>query len=229
MDDLLYKLDNDGICVLPNEFNVENLYLEYKQLLIPKPNTITRVKDPLVNFSKAVEIAASKKVISLLKKFFSKDFYFFSASIKTTNPGRLLSKTQRFHRDPEGGGGISKQNLIKTFVYLNDVTMDHGPFTFVKTSHKINKLGFGKRFTDEDVIEEFGEDKICYLTANKGDVIICSTKGLHKGLSPLKYERNMLTCYYVYDWHRPKVKVRKKFFDGLDDEQKYVMRNVVLV
>ncbi len=85
-----------------------------------------------------------------------------------------------FHRDAQS------IRLIKFFLYLNDVTPEGGPFCYVEGSHRQRQRGWrGKEFWSDAEIEGFyGKDRIRYLAANAGDVVVANTVGLHKACKP---------------------------------------------
>ena len=94
--------------------------------------------------------------------------------------------TQFFHRD---SGSF---NLLKAIVYLNDVDINTGPFTYTEGTH--NKFDFPKRklrFTDKEISNYYGKNKIKNLVAKAGDLVLANTTGFHKGLKPKIFDRNV--------------------------------------
>jgi len=114
------------------------------------------------------------------------------------------SDTQLFHRDASG------YKFLKCFVYLHDVDKEHGPLTYIKSSHK-DLLKFKDdlklRYDDNEIIERYSEKSVTYLTAKKTDLIIADTSGFHKGSKNIK-ERVMLTLHF----HAHSEVFRKKKF-----------------
>jgi hypothetical protein len=105
-------------------------------------------------------------------------------------------ETQFFHLD-----GDDAYNL-KVFVYLNDVSEENGPFTFMPTdrisAYRIFKpegINRTARVRDEDV-HRFGES--VSFTGRRGSVILADTcLGYHKGLKPRKGRRVMFTFQFT--------------------------------
>ena len=98
-----------------------------------------------------------------------------------------------FHVDP------NSPRFLKFFFYLQDVDMNGGPFSFVRGSHKKRFPGWKRkiRWTQEEMETAYGRDQICYLTANRGDLLIADTNGFHRGTKVISTDRLMLTVDYV--------------------------------
>ena len=105
--------------------------------------------------------------------------------------------TQIYHVDP------NSPRFLKFFIYLNDVDMDGGPFCYVEGSHtkkfEIDGFNWNQQYSwDLDTINTlYGEDKVKYLTAKKGDLLVADTNGWHRGTKPVSAERTMLTLDYA--------------------------------
>jgi len=113
---------------------------------------------------------------------------------------------QLFHLD------LDDHRFCKFFIYLTDVTEEDGPHVFVPGSHTptalleaaqasddpqvyqewlLKKL----RKTDEEVKQYFATDPVS-LTGPAGTNFIAVTRGVHKGLMPVRNDR--LVCQVVY-------------------------------
>jgi len=132
--------------------------------------------------------------------------------------------TQIYHSDP------NSPRFLKFFVYLNDVDINGGPFCYVEGSHtkkfEINGSNWNQQYNwDLNVINHiYGEDKIKYLTAKKGDLLIADTNGWHRGTKPVNSERTMLTLDYAchpefFDANQT-FQMKKSDFDDLDSKYK---------
>lgn len=110
------------------------------------------------------------------------------------------------------GGGWHRDSPIrhqfKAVCYLSDVDAKHGPFQYIKGSHrKIDVfmaylLGVFKtgqyRFT-EDEIEKYlnkRSKEITEFTAKEGSVAFSDTKGIHRGKPIEEGSRYVLFCYF---------------------------------
>lgn len=95
-------------------------------------------------------------------------------------------EAENFHRDVDG------ITFLKFFCFLTDVNEENGPHVYVP--HSSNSIKFRdsiRRFSDKEVINEFGEDSIKYITGSAGSNFLEDTFGLHKGLK-LKSGRRLI-------------------------------------
>lgn len=158
---------------------------------------IPRTKQPFIECPSTVDICLDERIISIVYQYLG--FYptIINANIKRNYPSPIpISGTQYFHRDPES------KKFLKLFVYLDDVDMDTGPFTYVATSHvnRDMRLDHNERHRDDMVAFCYGNEKIKSFLGQKGTTILADTSGLHKGLLQKTKQRTMLTCYYVVNW-----------------------------
>lgn len=98
--------------------------------------------------------------------------------------------SQLFHRD------CDDWKWIKMFIYLTDVTEASGPHEYVAGSHRQDMLTHKGRYTDSQVSNLFGEDRIKRLVGKAGTTIMEDTYGVHRGLMPKTQHRLMLTVQY---------------------------------
>ena len=132
--------------------------------------------------------------------------------------------TQIYHIDP------NSPRFLKFFIYLNDVDLEGGPFCYVEGSHtkkfKINGVNWNSQYSwNLDSINQiYGQDKVKYLTAKKGDLLVADTNGWHRGTKPINSERTMLTLDYAchpefFDINQT-FQMKKSDFDNLDTKYK---------
>ena len=109
------------------------------------------------------------------------------------------------------GGGWHKDSYKKQFkciLYLNDVTMENGPFQFIKNSEnfystskmllKLSRQNLDTRFSENDILKiiEKKNEKIVSLIAPAGSLIFVNTSLIHRGAPINKGMRYALTNYY---------------------------------
>lgn len=105
--------------------------------------------------------------------------------------------TQIYHADP------NSPRFLKFFIYLHDVNIEGGPFSYVEGSHQkkfiLNGQNWNSQYNwDLSLINNiYGEDKVKFLTAKKGDLLVADTNGWHRGIKPISNERTMLTLDYT--------------------------------
>ena len=116
-------------------------------------------------------------------------------NVPTDEPPQV---SQLWHRDPED------LQLIKVFIYLEDVGEDGGPFTYIPRTHpfgaettRAQKLEKKKRLPDERVNKMFpsGGWRVC--TGPAGTLILADTVGYHRGGKPLAGRRVLITFTYT--------------------------------
>lgn len=135
------------------------------------------------------------------------------------------TSSQLFHLDHES------ERQIKVFIYLHDMTEDHGPMSLIeleKSNSLIDryKISHSKRLNFGNIEDELL--KQCELmTGKKGDVLIVDTSRLiHMGARNKNRERNIFLCQYLPAaavqfkhetmLHLPKRKTFKKLQAAID-------------
>ncbi len=112
-------------------------------------------------------------------------------------------QSQRWHRDlPED------YDIVKCFVYLQDVPPGAGPLQYVKGSNtpagrkqefSTEFDGVGYRLADEDVAGAFGQSGIVTAEGTAGTVVFADTRGIHRGGMATDTERVVLQITFSSD------------------------------
>lgn len=89
--------------------------------------------------------------------------------------------------------------FLKFFFYLHDVDEGHGPFAYVRGSHRQKFKGWRSkyRWSHDEIAAVYGADSILLMTAQMGDVVVADTTGFHRGTKVTSGDRSMLTVDYV--------------------------------
>lgn len=84
---------------------------------------------------------------------------------------------QMYHFD------MDRIKFMKFFFYLTDVDSENGPHCYVRGSHKYlpQSLARDGRFSDEEIIKEYGFENVIEIYGKKGSIIAVDTRGFHKG------------------------------------------------
>jgi len=158
-----------------------------------------QINQPMLRSKCAFDLAFSSIVREI-----STGYYGVVPSIGTTNLRRSLVNVKKDHNFNKHGNLFFHYDnnspwFLKFFFYLNDVELSDGPFVYVQGSHreKIKHWWRSKRYSDEMVESLYGTDRIKYLTAKAGDLIVANTRGIHKGLKTVNNHRDMLTVNLV--------------------------------
>ncbi|WP_051408461.1 phytanoyl-CoA dioxygenase family protein [Sediminibacterium sp. C3] len=147
----------------------------------------------LSNFEEVLMIANDSKILNVVTSYFGAKPTISNINCWWSFSGRQSAKeAQFFHRD------MDDYKFLKMFIYLTDVTEDSGPHIYVKGSHKSNKLAQLKRFSDQEVIDQYGDEEILTLVYPKGYGFIEDTYGIHKGQLPSNGRRLLLQIQYSY-------------------------------
>ncbi|MCX6350589.1 MAG: phytanoyl-CoA dioxygenase family protein, partial [Bacteroidetes bacterium] len=118
-------------------------------------------------------------------------------TLPTTTEAR---ESQLWHRDRED------LQMMKMFVYFNDVDEGAGPFNYAPGTHILGatqtepeySLENGtKRTNDSQMDKVVSKSKWVTALGNKGTIIFADTHGFHKGGLARTSDRLLYTCMYV--------------------------------
>lgn len=110
------------------------------------------------------------------------------------------SASQLWHRDRED------LQILKVFIYLTDVSVENGPFTYAPQTHLLGKMQSESEFFLEKNVKRTNDDMMNNLvnknqwiqaTAPKYTLIFADTHGFHKGGYVKEGERLLFTAMYV--------------------------------
>lgn len=151
--------------------------------------------NPLYRIPEIAEFLFHDKLIDVAKGFFKCMPAVGTFNLRKSFANNLPpDQTNLFHCDH------NTPWILKFFLYLNDVdTVDDGPFTFIEGSpfNKPPNWCEQHRWSDEDIENIYGKDKVKHLTAKKGDVLTAVTSGFHKGEKVKSKDRTLLTLNFV--------------------------------
>ena len=198
------KVKQYGYCKIENFIDtslLDNLKDEFESLIKEethlKQNSQTHIvaSDPFLTTNTAVKLAFDDRIIKIATGFFNCLPGIGTFNLRKSMANELPAEgTNLWHRDFN-----SPVKLIKFFFYLDDVNMDNGPFSYVEESN--NKMFDGwwlkHRWFDEELGQIYGHDKLKRLTAKKGDLLIATTNGWHKGEKLVSGTRSMLTINFL--------------------------------
>lgn len=149
-----------------------------------------------------VQFYLSEKLLQLVVSYLGYIPQLYEIYIEKTVPVGDASPTfsQNWHRDPE------EKKTLKIFLYLNDVNIDSGPFTYLLGSQPTAKSKLAKLFPqklphgsypESESIKKSVPDGSYYIaTAEKATLIFCDTAGIHRGGHAIKYDRIMSTAFF---------------------------------
>ena len=154
-----------------------------------------QVNQPLLHLEELNSLAMDDGIIAIATSFFKCFPGFGTQNLRYSDSiNSRAAGTCQFHRDFN-----SPVKVLKFFTYLNDVTMDNGPFTYVEGSHRRIPADWGDklRWENNEIETLYGATNVKNLTGKYGDLIIATTNGFHKGL-PLKSDsRTLFTMNFL--------------------------------
>lgn len=131
-----------------------------------------------------------------------------------SGPAELSAAAQMWHRD------IDHLSEIKFFCFATNVSLDNGPFQFVKGSHLStlrNCSTTDGRLSEHWILKNVCKENIFSVRANAGDVFVVDTHGLHRGCPVLAGRRLVLQLHFSYSIFgaellaRPRIKLDRKW------------------
>lgn len=198
--------------------------LSYNQLK-QKTNGIT-ISNPLVTFPEFVKMFSQKKFMEVLYNYYECIPELTYIKVRKAFANKLpANDTQFFHRDS------GSYRLLKALIYLNDVNINTGPFTYTQKSHlKFDFPSKKLRFTDKEISKFYGSKNIKHLTAKKGDLVLANTTAFHKGLKPKKHDRNIcIANFCLHDevgFSYSKIKIKSQDFKKLNLVQQVLFKGL---
>ncbi|TSC63121.1 MAG: hypothetical protein G01um101448_106 [Parcubacteria group bacterium Gr01-1014_48] len=114
-------------------------------------------------------------------------------------PGAPETASQRWHRD------LDDRQLMKTFVYFDDVDETAGPLHYIRESHGAGTWNsvfptpfpLGSYPPPGAIEKVIPKEYITKAVGKAGTLIFCDTSGFHKGGYCTKKNRYMLFCLYA--------------------------------
>ena len=141
-----------------------------------------------------VALALEPQVVALANAYIGMHSYLRGLemwrNLPTDEPPKL---SQLWHRDWD-----DVINL-KLFVYLSEVTEEHGPFTFASGTQPggPRELDVKDRLSDDEMAERIPREEWVVCTGGPGTVVLADTCGYHKGGKPTKGDRLLWTAQFT--------------------------------
>lgn len=223
--EILDELQKNGVVAIPNFFTekecqemidiFENLDDKYAQ----------RIKNDrrIFGIEKLSDMHKSLYFDNEMFKRIGESYVGDEIILQTTMAAKIVADEKAefgsggsWHRD-----SFSRQ--FKAVTYLDDVTIDNGPFMYIKGSHTLNSMKKvvnelkdhtpgDFRYTNEEIdrIQEILGEEITYFTAPKGTLVLADIRGLHTGMPIKAGHRYALFNYYIAKSHyQPNNKIEK--------------------
>lgn len=187
--------------------------------------------EELLNEEIVINLISDSKLVELAKKYLKSDpicdliACWWSFPFNNDNSSLARNKAaQMYHFD------MDRIKFIKFFIYLTDVDMLNGPHCYVENSHKDLYFDFQRdgRFSDQEVIANYGNEKMKSIVGEKGSLIAVDTRGLHKGLELKEGKRLLFQIQYTNSLYgQPNHKYLLKEENNLNKEQKTLLKGLI--
>ena len=121
-----------------------------------------QINQPLLNLEELNSLAIDLRIIAIAASFFKCFPGFGTQNLRySASENSREFGTCQFHRDFN-----SPVKVLKFFTYLNDVTIDNGPFTYVEGSHRRLPIDWSRklRWKNEEIESLYGVDSVKNLT-----------------------------------------------------------------
>lgn len=213
--DLIDRIKKDGFVVVPDYKSAE-----FCRACIGEIESIIRNKPEHVQDANDQRIFGAEDLSETFRPF-SADPWLQAMSdhyscVKTINAFTLASRVSPEHwTTPEDGGWHRDLRFrqFKAFLYLDEVTLENGPFQVVRSSHHVlqhlidvqtGPLPFtSSAFVDAQIdrIVRREPSRVVRVVGGPGTLILADTGTLHRGSPPKKGVRYALTNYYMERAH----------------------------
>lgn len=219
----LEKLNQDGVVVIPNYYTsnyCDSLRFRLEQIINDNPDNIdfknsaylihNRLKNSktdrgvsrLYHVNRLLPELNSHKKDSLIQKLisayagrpmYSKNLWY--------QYNQASKETRYFHVDM-----FALRSQIKSIVYLQDTTMEDGPFCYIKGSHRNAELIKAKFYSTNPPGQDSGYtaddlqsiiDRETPIEAKAGSLILADVGGAHRGLPQHSHSRSILMQYFM--------------------------------
>lgn len=148
-----------------------------------------------------VRFALQPQILQVVNAYFGMYTRFRECNVwrtfRTAAPAR---ESMLWHRDRED------LQILKVFVYLNDVDEGAGPFVYARGTHCKGNRRSEPEFFRENGVQRSGDQQMAAVvppehwtraTGVKGTVIFADTHGYHKGVHALTGERLLYHCMFT--------------------------------
>jgi len=160
-------------------------------------------------------------VTNLIENYFGVKPYLIEAYSRRNFKALYPVMNHYWHRDTN-----SPNFLLKSFLFLSNCELKHGPHYYVQGSHKNLALNGKVYYTEEEIAKNYDLKKDLIVSEVKaGTLILEDTRGLHKAGLPQEGFRDLV--YGVFfpvsafsRWKKTYYEIEENVFEQLDEKQK---------
>lgn len=209
----LKDLEDYGVAVIPNFYTED----ECKNMI----DSFESLDEKYANFyGNDKRIFGIEKLSDIYKKLHHQNEMFKKVGEAYVGDELILQTTMAAQINADknatfgSGGGWHRDSFSRQFkaiAYLSDVSIDNGPFMYIKKSHKmenIQKVIFklkghtppsNYRYSEDEIniIQDLIGEEITHFVAPKGTLVLADIRGLHTGMPIKDGQRNAVFNYYI--------------------------------
>jgi len=187
-----------GYCVLPDRLD-RNFVRDLKMMTAVTPirNRIIIPEVELTNVQPLSNLIHDSVILEIASAYlncvpiFSSAHIFVSGESDTTLEA-MNDDARLFHFDKDW------LKWVKVFIYLSDVGELSGPHLYVDGGNRRSgKLLRDGRFSDEEIIEQYGQHNVRSILGDAGTVFIGDTSTLHRAANVVSGSRYVLQLEYT--------------------------------
>lgn len=196
---------------------------------------IENINDNLIPFEHPlIKIGTSTKILNIINGFYEKICKLQGIEIWHTffsDKNKNLQNAQRWHRDRDD------LNVVKIFLYLNDVDKKNGALEYIPDSLRKKKYQNLSRFPFGTIeswkvypridVKKLNQKDIVSLEGKRGTIVFVNTIGLHRGGKATYKKRLMCMWSYVTPaslYAKKKFKLQDISLNKLSVFQKFAIR-----
>ena len=142
----------------------------------------------VVNCPKIMQIANCPELLSVATDYLGFTPTITNISLRWSFPTEVAARDiQQYHRDCEPAN-------VKIMIYLTDVDLDCGPHVYIPRTHKERKSIRLHTYSNDEVNDKYGDGMT--ITGPAGTAFVIDPSGIHKGVSPRRFPRLLLSIQY---------------------------------
>lgn len=190
------ELDQMDDAIL-NAKSEQLIFYDDNRKMIKKEFGYSRIYDLEHYYPDFEKIRLDTNILGFANAYYGMKCFSYHALVQKTTP--VLGGGQSWHYD-------DFEPRFKIIIYLEDVEIENGPFSYIEGSNKLSLKKLKKFFRmrkGEFYKEQYFENdeidltKAKYLTAKAGDLLLVDANGIHRGLKIEKgFERYAIFSFY---------------------------------
>lgn len=183
------------------------IFFDDNRKMIKKEFGYSRIYDLEHFFPEFEKVRLDRNILGFANAYYGMKCFSYHALVQKTTP--VVGGGQGWHYD-------DFEPRFKIIIYLKDVEIESGPFSYIEGSNKLTLKKLKKFFkmrNGEFYKEQYFEDHEIditlarYLTAKAGDLLLVDANGIHRGLK-IENGHDRYAVFSFYSPYRQKYKAK---------------------